>query len=261
MKRIYSFGAALGILLAGSQAFALTVTTEGGSGYGPYQTGVGGEFTLHISDASLISGYYSGAVNQVASTPNFQTFCVEGLETILPNTSYTALYNNQSVYSYVPLSKGAAYLYWQFATGGTFGGYSGAVYNYGGGYGSGSGARAGDATYSSAALMQNAIWAFMGQEGKNATTEASNPFFNAAIAAEGGSFAAADAAAVTGYHSVYVLNLWQGGLPQDGGRAAQDQLIYTPGAIPNVIPDGGMTAMLLGFGMTGLAFISRRVRR
>ena len=71
-----------------------------------------------------------------------------------------------------------------------------------------------------------------------------------------GSDAAANVAAATGFDNVYVLNL-----TTLDGRAAQDQLIYTTGPIPNVIPDGGMTAMLLGMAMTGLAFISRRVRR
>ena len=71
-----------------------------------------------------------------------------------------------------------------------------------------------------------------------------------------GSDLLASAAATTGFDNVYVLNL-----TTLDGRAAQDQLVYTTGAIPNVIPDGGMTAMLLGVGFTGLAFVSRRMRK
>lgn len=250
MKRIRALALVGGMFLTHS-VFALTLTLEGGGGYGPYQTGSGGEFTFGISNPTLVAnGYVSsgltGTKNVVTSpvATSFQTFCVEGAEFIGGFGVYNAAYNNKTVFGNVALTKGAAYIYSQFVTQGNFGGYSGATYNY-------TGART-----TSAALVQNAIWAFMGQEGKTAATEASNPFFNAAISAEGGTFALADAVATTGYHNVYVLNL----TGVSDGKAAQDQLIYTEGAIPNTIPDGGMTVMLLGMGFSGFAFVSRRLR-
>jgi hypothetical protein len=250
MKKIHVLALGVGIFLAPS-VFALTLTLEGGSGYGPYQTGSGGEFTFGIDNAALVANAYvsgvAGTKNVVTSpvATSFQTFCVEGSEFINGGGAYSAVYNNKTVFGNTALTKGAAYIYSQFVIKANFGGYLGATYNY-------SGART-----TSAALVQNAIWAFMGQEGKTAATESLNPFFNAAVAAEGGTFALADTAAATGYHNVYVLNLTQIGT----GKAAQDQLIYTEGGIPNVIPDGGFTIMLLGMGFTGFAFLSRRVRR
>jgi hypothetical protein len=243
MKRICVLGFLMG-MFATPFAFAatITLTLEGGSGYGPYQTGVGGEFTFRISNGSLISAYNSQAVNQASPTPSFQTFCVEGNEFISAGSTYTANYNNESVFTNFRLTAGAAYLYSQFATAGNFGGL--ASYNYGANRGV------------TAGLLQNAIWALMGgQEGQTAANNSSNPFLRAAEAQFGGTFAGANTTAATGFDNVYVLNLWD-----LSGRAAQDQLIYTPGPVPNVIPDGGMTAILLGLGLTGLGFVSRRLR-
>ena len=235
-------------------SFALTLTLEGNNsvatglnGYGPYQTGVGGEFTFQIDNPSLISGYSSLARNQNGIANSFQTFCVEANEYIdASHPVYTANYNNITRYSNDQLSKGAAFLYSQFAQG-TLSGY-----NY---HTSSAGREA------SAGMLQRALWLLMGgQEGLTPANIGANPFVAAAETAFGG-FAGASAAATTGFDNVYVLNMWDSNL-----RAAQDQLIYTPGAIPNAIappdvPDGGMTAMLLGIGFTGVAFISRRARR
>jgi hypothetical protein len=249
MKRFCALSLVAGMLGLGSAyAAPITITLEGGSGYGPYQTGVGGEFTFRIDQGSLISGY-AAATHDIlgGSDVSFQTFCVEGNEYIYPYGVYTAVGNDHSVYGNVHLSVGAAWLYSQFATGGNFGGL--ATYAYGGGSG----------RHTTAGELQNAIWALMGgQEGQTAANNAGNQFLIAAENAFGGTFLGADAPATIGVNNnhVYVLNLWD-----TSGRAAQDQLIYTTGPIPNVIPDGGMTAMLLGFGLTGLGFVSRRGRR
>jgi hypothetical protein len=252
MKRFFAVALFAATIIVPS-AFGLTLTLQGNNsvgggynGYGPYQTGVGGEFTFAISDASLVSGYISGTTRDLVSTASFQTFCVEGGENIdAAHPVYTANYNTHSVYTDVALTKGAAYLYSQFALGKLAG------YNYNG--------TASQREYS-AGLLQQAIWHFMGgQESQGAYVD-SNPFEHAA-ALLFGSDAGANAAANFGAgenDNVYVLNVWD-----DQNKAAQDQLIYTTGAIPNSIgvPDGGTTAMLLGIAFTGTAFISRRFRR
>jgi len=180
MKKAIFLGTVVAAMTASSLFADPTVTTVGNGGtydgYGPYQTGSGGEFTLYSPDlATDISYYYSGAKNQVpGSTPNFQTFCVEGNEYIYGNSLSYVTFSGQSIYTDDPLSKGAAYLYSQFATGGNFGGL--ATYSY---------APAGRSA--SAALLQNAIWALMGgQEGQTAANNASNPFMIAAEAQFGG---------------------------------------------------------------------------
>src|SRR6266481_6087939 len=123
MKKTFLLSVVVGMLSVPS-VFAVTLTLEGSpSGYGPYQTGIGGEFTFGISDGNLISGYSPLTMNQGdGAAPSFQTFCVEGGENINSGSpTYTANYNNQSVFSNVPLTKGAAWLYSQFATAGNFG--------------------------------------------------------------------------------------------------------------------------------------------
>src|SRR5450432_2955085 len=138
--------------LAVPTLFANTMSTVGG--YGPWQTGQGGEFTFQSSDLSaFIAGYYSGAKNQVISaTPNFQTFCVEGAETVAPNTTYNYVFNTKTVASAnQPLSVGAAFLYSQFASGALLSSTPG--YDY---------ANTGVGRLVDAGLLQNAIWHYMG---------------------------------------------------------------------------------------------------
>src|SRR5215813_886811 len=85
--------------LQSSTVCATQVRTVGG--YGPYQTGVGGEFTFFSLDlASVIANYCAGAQDQynvAGDKPNFQTFCVEGQEFVYPNTKFNVVLNNQSV--------------------------------------------------------------------------------------------------------------------------------------------------------------------
>jgi hypothetical protein len=250
MKRLF-LGVLLATLVAAPTAFAITVTLEGNNlgssgynGYGPYQTGVGGEFTFRMSaaDAGLLSGYSTASGSQTAnfvSGCSFQTFCVEGPEYIYPNATYTAELNHITRYGNVALTRGAAWLYSQFAQGCLSG------YNYTGN------------RWATAGLLQNAIWAFMGQEGLN--IDLTNPFEAAAAAAIG--LGAVENQAAVGEFGVYVLNLWDDSDP-NRRNPAQDQLIYAPNVNANLtgVPDGGTTAMLLGLGFSAVAVV-RRVRR
>ncbi len=243
MKKLLTL-TALSLAFCSPKLLALTLHLTGGGGYGPWQTGVGGEFTFASDNTSILSDYQGIAKDQ-AGSGTFQTYCVEGGENIYANGTYTANINNHSVYSNVQLTKGAAYLYSQFASGGNFNGLA-------------SYASSGTARHDSADLFQRAIWLLMGgQENLTQGNIGANAFIDAAVAAFG-SFDAANSAAVTGYDGVYVLNLWDSAT----GRAAQDQLLYSTTINPNTIaPDGGTTVMLLGMGLTAIGFISRKVRK
>jgi VPDSG-CTERM motif len=222
--------------LAVPTLFANTMSTV--DGYGPFQTGQGGEFTFQSSDLSaFINGYYSGAKNQytaAGATPNFQTFCVEGAETVSPNTTYTFAFNSKTVASAnQPLSVGAAFLYSQFASGALLSSTPG--YDYGTDAG----------RLVDAGLLQNAIWHYMGGIESTGSVDPLNPYETYASTFFG-SDANAQAVASVGFDGVSVLNSFNA-----NGSGAQDMLIWNS-------PDGGTTVMLLGMGLMGLVFISRR---
>jgi hypothetical protein len=94
----------------------------GPSGYyvGPYGYSDGGEFTFTSgmgANTLDTSGYASTTKNVVSTSQygqTFQTFCVEMNVPYYPNTPYSATLSD---YSSESLTQGAAWLYWQFATG------------------------------------------------------------------------------------------------------------------------------------------------
>lgn len=203
------------------------------SGYGPYQTGSGGEFTFQ-PDAQmswiLNMGYVNGVTANLQNVFNqagqqvfgtFQTFCVEEGEYIYPWATYDAAYSQASVYTGKPLTLGAAWLYHQFQIGQLQG------YDY--------------ANRTTALALQQAIWWFMGF-GPNP----GNAFVGLGNVAGGLN-------ANNGQIPVAVLNLWAAGHMGDRAYARQDMLIC--------VPDGGLTLTLLGMGVGSLAMISRRIRK
>ena len=229
------------VLMASAQmALGYTVTTTGPGGYGIYQTGSGGEFTLQPDPmfAPLVfDNYASVAINQGSTSNTFQTFCLEGGENISVNTTYTAVLNTDAVKGGAtppatsdPISQGTAWLYFNFAKG-TLDNY-----NY-----------TGD-RHTSAGLLQNAIWWLEGEEGKQ--YDATNPFMSAVVAQFNNS---ATTAMADNYASgnanlpVLALNLYDA-----NGGLAQDQLVLTPTPIP-------AAAWLLVSGLLGLVGVRRRM--
>lgn len=225
-------------LLSWTQAaVADTVTLTGGSGYGPYQTGSGGEFTFIPSGsiAAFLSEYSADILTQtrdvVLGSNNFQTFCLEFDEHVSANGTYTAYLNDEAIEGGTapggagdPLSIGVAYLYYEFAKG-TLTGYD---YTNPG--------RSG-ATGSSADLLQQAIWFLEGEGGsQNIFTAAAVSMFtdmSGAMADNNGAYRTA------------VLNLYN-----SDRSLAQDVLIVYP------IPEP-TTLLLLGLGLAGLAAVRR----
>lgn len=230
----------LSLLVAASTSItSLADTLTVVPGYGPYQTGGGGEMTVVLN--TPVSGYVPGVTSGFVLGGSFQTFCLEFNESLV-NGTYTAipttttLYNGANVQT--PLNRGTAWLYEQFAAG-TLAGYDYADATPAGRKGS-------------AAALQNEIWYLMGNQGP------ANPTFDALVNANvtnpGGALDPNDLA----FSPVRLLNVWDINLVGQREGAKQD-VLFIPG-VPGV-PDGGLTLALLGMGLTGIGFISRRSRK
>ena len=242
MKKALLVGAA--IISAAGMTSALANQITVGPGYGPYQTGSGGEFTMKpVNPAGWldISLYAAGVTRDVGgNTGTYQSFCIEGGETINANTTYDAVKSQNAVWGSVgpagdPLSVGTGWLYSQFARASWTAGLSYDYTNPGRSTGAGS----------SADLLQLAIWWL---EGENSVAYNAGNLYMKGVVDKFGSEALAKANGSWNY-GVYAVNL----TAVTTGARAQDGLIY--------VPDGGMTLMLLGVGLGGLALTNRRARR
>ncbi len=237
MKRrsIFMFLVVAAVFAIFSQsAFAYQVKTTGGGGYGIYQTGNGGEFTLQVdSDLIPVLGHYSALTSNQGNTRNtFQSFCLELNEDIKANTVYNVAISDEAKAGGVggatggedEISKGTAWLYSQFAKG-TLAGYdfAGTVAE----------------RKASASILQYAIWMLEDEKAYNA----SNIYIQAAIAMFGDlATAKADS---EGAYNVKVLNLTD----VTNGALRQDQLVVVP--IPSAV-------WLFGTALMGLVGVRRR---
>jgi hypothetical protein len=235
----------IGLLLVVAMALASPVVAGQiqvgypASSYGIYQSGLGGEFTLNPLTGWLSLAAYGSSTQNVGVSGTFQTFCIEGNETI---SGYSATYNaalsQNAMYGSQPttgdpISVGTGWLYSQFAQG-TLAGY-----NFGGTTAQ---------RQASAGLLQNAIWWLEGEEG--ITYNSANPFMFAVVQ----QFQTPAAAMADGgwNYGVYALNLWAVGGTLETSRV-QDQLFYQ-------VPDGGTTLMLLGGALVGIGALRRKFR-
>ena len=218
---------------------SLWATTVTIARYADYFTGSGGEFTIHGSPWATQPPYVASTIVK----GGFQSFCLE-LNEGLSEQPFWAVVNLSAVKGGLgggspdPLSYGTAWLYKQFATGVLAG------YDYTVGVG-----RA-----ASAKDLQATIWWL---EDEMATMPV-NPFSTAVLTQFGNNAATAKsnydptAPLAAGFRDVRVLNMYAlkaGGLP-DYDKPKQDMLV--------LVPDGGLTLILLGGGMLGLAVLRRK---
>jgi hypothetical protein len=220
--------------------WAMSVSTV--NGYGPYQRSSGGEFTLlPSSDLGVNLAAYSSVLKTKDAlgigTGTFQTFCLEHNEFIERNTTYQATIDNVAMaggrggLSPDPLSLGAAWLYREFAAG-TLVGNNATAYDY-------------TATRKYVTDLQDAIWFLEEERGAAGLSATALAFLGSAYAANGGSEASARLAN-NGTWNVKVLNITRNGVLK------QSQLV--------MVPDGGMTVVLLGMALGGMGMIARRYR-
>jgi hypothetical protein len=221
--------------------FADPVTSD--SRYGEFQAGNGGEFTLTPVNESGwldLSDYVSGLTADIVRAGSFQTFCIEGAENIYPyGATYDAAINTNAVWGGAgsagdPLSVGTGWLYSQFASGTLDYAYTGTE----------------SQRETDALALQQAIWWLEGEESINYS--GSNEFM-LAVVTNFGSQTAAQADGAWEY-GVYALNL------TSGITRYQDQLYYYVPDGGTTVPDGGLTALLLGIGVGGFAVFTRKLR-
>jgi VPDSG-CTERM motif len=247
-------------LLATLIPLAITMTVDANTVtlyQGDYSFGVGGEFTAASSDsgfsaASLLNdGYVQNVTEGYVGhqSGGFQTFCVESGVEFSPGTAYTYTLGSSTAPdgglagSGLNLSVGTAYLYYKFATATLTG------YNY-------ANSGPGLSRIQDAGLLQAAIWALQGGQtysGYPVPTIANNAFYAAAIAATGGTLAAATAAN-NGTYDVDIMQMFGGNIP------AQAQLVLGPPLpSPTPVPDSGTTVCLLAVGLIGI-FLFRSIQ-
>jgi len=235
-SRILGGVAAVALLqFATTGALALGGTLSSLDRTAGYYSGNGGEFTIKGSGLDL-SGYTS---DTSLTSDGFQTFCLETDEfTFSGSGDYYV--NDRAVngganiplVGFDRLSKGVAWLYSLFA--------KGELDDYGYDYAAGSG-REGTAWE-----LQRAIWMLEGEIG----WDGDNDFLEDAALALTLDQAGLQANAATGEYGVYVLNITK------DGEVAQDQLYYNPNGL--LVPEGGLSLVLLGMSLSGLALLRRR---
>ena len=211
---------------------------------GIYVSGAGGNYT-----ADPIGGFESVLANYVNGKSTngtvFGTFCLEMGEYFKPGFTYDVQLKTRAVnggtdnhenpdFAGDPISKGTAFLYQKFATG-ALGAFSGAT----------------------AASFQDLIW-FLEDEKTSLAISTWTPAWTGMLMQTFGSVENAKTDNAPGGYGVMVMNLSLPAGKDDGlngyqgirdGRR-QDHLVY--------VPDGGMTIVLLGIGLVGLAVIRRR---
>jgi len=200
-----------------------------------YSFGGGGEFQAVTSSPELLNGYAPVAL----FNGGFETFCVQASVSFTPGTAYSFTLSDTDSQGRA-LTQGAAFLYYQFATGNLAG------YNY---YNAAS-------RRISAGLLQSAFWKLQGNQSVGGFPGGGpgNIFYDLALSTLG---AANLAAANNGLYDVQIIQLWDA-----AGGMHQNQLVLNPDS-PHTpgVPDGGWTLALLTLSVAGLSLMAYLIRR
>jgi hypothetical protein len=196
-----------------------------------YSYGLGGEFNA-VTSQNFLNNYVSSTI----VNGGFETFCIETTVDFYPGTTYSyTLGSSDATTPGIPLTLGAAYLYYEFGKGLL------SDYNY-----TDTATRNADA-----GLLQAAIWYLQGQQVYNNDgslhdnpTLDGNKFYADAI----NMFGAGATSASNGAYGVEVLQMWGA-----NGSPAQNQLV--------LVPDGGMTILLLGVSFAGLSLMRFKLKK
>ncbi len=236
-KNVLKLSAVAAVLGMPASLMATQITLTQNSNY---SYGDGGEFTAVTSPSAFLGNGY------VASTKvggGFETFCVESTVVFTPGTTYNYTLSSTTDSQGQALTEGAAYLYYEFATGNLTG------YNY----------TPGSGRATTAGQLQAAIWYLMGGQlgdGFNATTILGDQFYKLALGFLGaGSINSAN----NGAYGVDILEL-----TCDNGTPAQNQLVLT-GTPPNPhttpVPENFTTVIFYGASLAGLFLVQARRRQ
>jgi hypothetical protein len=210
--------------------------TLNGYSYGPGNGNYAGELTAWTDPSFLGNGYVSSTEQSIPSSApsgagtGFETFCAEPGVAFAAGTPYTFTTSTT-------VSLGAAWLYYEFATGQLAG------YNY----------TDMSTRNTDAGLVQYAIWLLMGYTTgfpygwpPPGYTTATDSYYQDALTMFG-SVGATNANA--GTYGVEVLVL-----TDSSGNPVQNQLVLVP------VPEASSTLMLLGAALTTLGFTGRKIR-
>ena len=209
-----------------------------------YSFGDGGEFTAVTTGQSFLgNGYVPSTLVSTKSGQGFETFCVESTVTFNPGETYNYTLSTTGVDSVgQALTEGAAYLYYEFATGNL------SKYTY----------TPGSGRSTTADQLQAAIWYLMGGQLGNGYTKTSilqDQFYKLALSVLGGNLDVAN----NGTYGVDILELTD---VNNSKVPAQNQLVLT-GVPPkgNLVPDNFTTVIFVGASMAGLFLVEARRRQ